>query len=182
MTNALPDGFRYLPRWADAAVSDLAAQLTWEQPSIRMFGREVQIPRLTCWMGEGSYTYSGHTNIPVEPPPVVADLLAKLHAFTGARFNSVLANYYRSGADSVAWHSDDEPELGDEPVIASLSFGAARDFQIKSKATGERTTITLGHGDLLIMSGRSQAEYLHAVPKTARKVGERINLTFRLTR
>lgn len=177
----LPIGFECHRGWASGDAAGIISQLTWEQPSIRMYGREVQIPRRTCWMGDGSYTYSGRTNIPVAMPAVIASLLHDLQTFTGARFNSVLANHYRGGADSVAWHSDDEPELGAAPVIASLSFGASRAFQIKSKTTGERTSLTLNHGDLLIMSGRSQADYLHAVPKTARPVGERLNLTFRFT-
>jgi alkylated DNA repair dioxygenase AlkB len=100
---------------------------------------------------------------------------------TGARYNSVLANYYRTGADSVAWHADDEPELGSEPTIASLSFGSSRRFAIKSRADNSVMACFLDHGDLLVMSGRSQADYLHSITKTARSVSPRLNLTFRWT-
>lgn len=176
-------GFTHSAKWADAiSVQDLISQLTWEQPSIRMFGKQIQIPRLTCWMGEGSYTYSGHKNIPVATPAIITQIQSWVESYTGAKFNSVLANYYRDGSDSVSWHSDNEPELDREPMIASLSFGASRDFGIKSKATGERSTLTLGHGDLVVMSGRSQLDYLHCVPKTTKKVSARVNLTFRLTK
>lgn len=172
--------FSYSPKWADAvSVQDLISSLTWEQPSIKMFGKSIQIPRLTCWMGDSAYTYSGHTNTPIAMPEIISQIKTWLESYTGARFNSVLANYYRNGSDSVSWHSDDEPELGQEPTIASLSFGASRDFQIKHKATGERKTYRLEHGDLLVMSGRSQLDYLHCVPKTTKPVGARINLTFR---
>lgn len=176
-------GFDYHAKWADAvSVNDLISQLQWSQPSIKLYGKEVKIPRLTCWMGEGSYTYSGHKNIPVATPEIIAQIQGWVERKAGVKFNSVLANYYRDGSDSVAWHSDNEPELGSEPVIASLSFGASRAFGIKHKATGERETLILGHGDLVIMSGRSQLDYLHCVPKTTKKVGARVNLTFRLTK
>jgi alkylated DNA repair dioxygenase AlkB len=175
-------GFSYNSKWADAvSTQNLIETLKWEQPSIKLYGKEVKIPRLTCWMGEGSYTYSGHKNIPVTTPEIITQIQGWIESYTGAKFNSVLANYYRDGSDSVSWHSDDEKELGNEPVIASLSFGASRSFGIKSKATGERTTLILNHGDLVVMSGRSQLDYLHCVPKTAKKVGARVNLTFRRT-
>jgi alkylated DNA repair dioxygenase AlkB len=176
-------GFAYHAKWADAVVtSDLIRALTWEQPSIRMFGKQVKIPRLTCWMGEGSYTYSGHRNTPVAMPEMISQIKGWLETYTGAKFNSVLANYYRDGSDSVSWHSDDEPELGSEPVIASLSFGASRNFAVRKKSTATRHDFLLGHGDLLVMSGPSQSEYQHAILKTTKKLGERVNLTFRLTK
>lgn len=176
-------GFNYQPKWADAVkVEDLISQLTWEQPSIRMFGKQIQIPRLTCWMGDGSYTYSGHKNTPVAIPAIIARIQGWLESYTGVKFNSVLANYYRDGSDSVSWHSDDEPELGSEPVIASLSFGASRNFAIRKKSTATRHDFLLGHGDLLVMSGPSQSEYQHAILKTSKKLGPRVNLTFRFTK
>lgn len=97
----------------------------------------------------------------------------------GARFNSCLANYYRDGQDSVSWHADDEPELGPTPVIASVSLGDTRRFQVKSRATGEIWNLDLAHGDLLVMRGESQRDYLHGVPKSRRPIGARLNLTFR---
>ncbi|HBK45083.1 MAG TPA: alpha-ketoglutarate-dependent dioxygenase AlkB, partial [Xanthomonadaceae bacterium] len=101
-------------------------------------------------------------------------------AATGADFNSVLANRYRDGRDAMGWHSDDEPELGPQPLIASLSLGAARRFAFRHRSDPAlRLALTLGHGDLLLMAGATQSHYRHALPRTARPVGERVNLTFR---
>jgi len=182
--SVLPAGFAFAPIWEAFDIDRLEiarveAALAWEQPTLRLYGRDVKVPRLTSWMGTGAYTYSGRRHEPAPMPPVIAELHAAIERVTGARYNSVLANYYRNGADSVAEHADDEPELGAEPTIASLSLGASRTFAIRNRATRERTTITLSHGDLLVMSGRSQLDYLHSVPKTLRHVGPRINLTFR---
>lgn len=182
--SVLPVGFAFAPIWSaldlDRLELDTVAQgLTWEQPTLRLYGRDVAVPRLTCWLGEEAYTYSGRRHEPATMPPVIEAIRDAVERVTGARFNSVLANYYRDGRDSVAEHADDEPELGAEPTIASLSIGAPRTFAIRNRATRERTTLTLSHGDLLVMSGRSQADYLHAIPKTARPVGARLNLTFR---
>lgn len=186
--STLPAGFTFAPIWTEYPVDTLelatvAAALTWDQPTIRVYGRECKVPRLTCWMGTGAYTYSGRRHEPAPMPPVVAELHAAVERATGARFNSVLANYYRGGSDSVAWHADDEPELGPEPVIASLSIGATRNFAIRKISTASRHDLMLGHGDLLVMSGRSQLDYQHSIPKTARvigpRIGPRINLTFR---
>ena len=123
--------------------------------------------------------YSG---IPHEPLPWTAELKAlrdEVSAATGARFNSVLLNRYRSGEDSVSWHRDDEPELGRDPVIASLSLGATRRFKLRHLATKETHSLDLNDGSLLLMSGPSQREWEHCLTKTKRAVGERINLTFR---
>jgi alkylated DNA repair dioxygenase AlkB len=106
----------------------------------------------------------------------------RLEHTTGAAFDSVLANLYRDGKDAMGWHADDEPELGPAPVIASLSLGATRRFAFKPKAgneEGARLSIVLPHGSLLVMRGATQANYLHAIPRTRRPVGARINLTFR---
>lgn len=172
--------FAYSPKWTNSlSLQTLESMLSWEQPTIRMFGKSIPIPRLTCWMGDAAYTYSGHKNTPVYMPEIIRQVKDRLETGLGVKFNSVLANYYRTGSDSVSWHSDDEPELGPEPVIASLSIGASRTFQVKHKTNGKRTDFKLGHGDLLVMSGKSQADYLHCIPKTT-KPGARINLTFRL--
>jgi len=106
-------------------------------------------------------------------------LRAKVSEAAGAAFNSVLANLYRDGRDAMGWHADDERELGPEPVIASLSLGAARRFALKHRASGERLNLALQPGSLLIMRGPTQRHWLHALPRTARPVGERLNLTFR---
>ena len=123
--------------------------------------------------------YSG---IPHEPLPWTAELKAlceEVSVATGARFNSVLLNLYRDGEDSVSWHRDDEPELGRDPVIASVSLGATRRFKLRDLATKETHDLELTDGTLLQMSGPSQREWEHCVPKTKRPVGERINLTYR---
>lgn len=177
---ALPPGFRLMKGAVGVpAVEDAIASLAWEQPKIRVYGREHLTPRLVSWMGEGSYAYAGQRHEPAPMPAWIFMVRAFVQMQTGAHFNSVLANLYRDGRDSVAYHADDEPELGERPTIASVTIGAARAFVIKSRATGERWTVQLGHGDLLVMSGCSQADYLHAIPKTARPVGPRMNLTFR---
>lgn len=180
----LPQGFALIPGWlipsvSDTAVADIEQAIPWRHETIKMFGREVMQPRLTSWMGDAPYTYSGRRHDPAPTPAIVRMLQAEAEAIANKHFNSVLANQYRDGQDSVAWHSDDEPELGAEPTIASLSLGASRNFKIKRKSDGKVWTITLGHGDLLVMSGASQRDYLHSVPKTKRVCGERINLTFR---
>lgn len=181
MTTTLPEGFRIYQGWANALeMTPTVDAIRWEQTQIRMFGKSIDVPRLTSWMGDGAYTYSGIRHVPSAMPDVVGQLRQRLDTLTGVRFNSVLANLYRSGNDSVSWHADDEPELGAGPVIASLSLGSAREFRIRENATGIVTKLVLGHGDLLVMSGRAQADYQHAVPKTRKAVGPRCNLTFRV--
>lgn len=187
--NDLPACFQLVRGWLkDVSLADVRDAITWSQQSIRIYGRQVAQPRLTSWMGEAAYTYSGRRHEPAPLPPLVAALRMSAELHTGARFNSVLANLYRDGSDSVAWHADDEPELGIEPVIASLSLGAPRAFKIRRwsevnpsarRARVDSWTIELGHGDLLVMSGPSQRDYQHAVPKIARAVEPRVNLTFR---
>jgi alkylated DNA repair dioxygenase AlkB len=175
----IPDGFALSRIDKLDTIAAYIESIAWEQRSFRMFGREHLTPRLTAWMGTGVYTYSGQRHEPAPMPTTIARLHARVEALTGARFNSVLANYYRDGRDSVAWHADDEPELGTEPMIASVSIGASRTFLIHHKTLRERTTLTLMHGDLLVMSGRSQLDYEHSVPKAREPVGPRINFTFR---
>ena len=161
----------------------LRAQVPWENHVIRMFGRSVASPRLSCWIGDpdAAYVYSGTR---FEPHPWTHDLAAlrdRIAAASGARFNSVLANLYRDGRDGMGFHADDEPELGPAPVIASLSLGATRRFVLRHRQRrDERCVLELGDGALLVMRGRTQRHWNHALPKTARAVGERINLTFRL--
>lgn len=149
-----------------------------EQQSARMYGREVATPRLTAWFGDAAYVYSGTVNPPHAWLPELEDLRARLEAETGARYNSCLANQYRDGRDGVSWHSDDEAELGLQPVIASLSLGSTRDFRLRHQDSREVTTIALSHGDLLVMRDDSQEAWRHSIPKRAH-AGPRINLTFR---
>jgi alkylated DNA repair dioxygenase AlkB len=168
-------------READAALDQLRASIGWEQHRIRLFGREHPAPRLSCWIGDpgARYTYSRTRFEPRPWTPVLAGLRDRVAGACGARFNSVLANLYRDGADGMGWHADDEPELGPEPVIASLSLGAARRFLLRQRGGTQRLGLELPHGSLLVMAGATQARYQHALPKTRRPVTARLNLTFR---
>ncbi|HSR64972.1 MAG TPA: alpha-ketoglutarate-dependent dioxygenase AlkB [Xanthomonadaceae bacterium] len=178
------------PRWlsapaADALLATLLAQVPWSVHRIRLFGREVASPRLSCWIGEpdAAYTYSGTRFAPHPWPPALLALRARLARELDCDFNSVLANLYRDGRDAMGWHSDDEPELGAAPLIASLSLGAVRRFVLKSRQPPvQRLVLELPHGSLLVMGGATQRHYRHALPRTARPLGARINLTFRNVR
>lgn len=154
--------------------------LAWQQQAITIYGRTVMQPRLLAWYGDAGavYTYSGKRNEPLPWVPVLTTIRQQAEAATGARFNSVLANYYRDGQDSMGWHSDDEPELGPEPVIASFSFGAARDFRFRRRTDRVVVPLSLAPGSLLVMFGNNQRHWQHALPKRA-VAGPRINLTFR---
>ena len=172
----------YRPGWVpdpERVFAELQQAIGWEQHSIRIHGRILPTPRLTAWMGDAAYTYSGLSNDPQPWPAPLAALRDRLTADLGVAFNSSLANLYRDGRDSMGYHSDDEPELGPRPVIASISLGARRRFALRHRESRERWTWDLGEGDLLVMSEESQSDYAHAVPKTAREVGPRMNLTFR---
>jgi alkylated DNA repair dioxygenase AlkB len=169
---------------ADALFDALHREIPWEQHRLRIFGREVGSPRLSCWIGdEGTaYRYSGTLFEPHAWTPTLASLRDELSMRFELRFNSVLANLYRDGADSMGWHSDAEPELGREPVIASLCFGAVRRFRFCSRETKRvALAIDLASGSLLLMRGATQRLYQHDLPKSAR-AGARINLTFRAIR
>ena len=168
---------------AAALLTDLTATVAWEQRTIRLFGQEFPQPRLTAWYGdpEARYTYSGLAWEPRPWLPALANLRARVEAATAARYNSVLLNLYRNGRDSMGWHADDEPELGLTPSIASLSLGAARRFRLRPRAGLPHAPlgIDLPTGSLLLMRGPTQQHWQHALPKTARLVGPRLNLTFR---
>jgi Alkylated DNA repair protein len=167
------------PDEADRWYQCLLQRVAWQQLPIRMFGQVHLQPRLICWYGEASYTYS-HLTLPVTAwPDWFLPLKQKVEQAVGARFNGVLLNYYRNGQDSMGWHSDDEPELGENPLIASLSLGATRRFSLKHKHEPLKQTVQLTNGSLLVMGGRMQHHWLHALPKMARVHDGRINLTFR---
>ena len=170
------------PAAADALLGALRAQVPWEVHRIRLFGREHASPRLSCWIGdpEAVYRYSGTVFVPHAWPPVLDALRRALQDDLGSPFNSVLANRYRDGRDAMGWHSDNEPELGPAPVIASVSLGATRRFLLRHRVRrDQRCALELPHGSLLVMRGGTQRHWQHALPRTARPVGERINLTFR---
>lgn len=184
----LPDAdVRYAPQWlardaADALFVALRDGVAWERHRIRLFGRDVDAPRLSCWIGDvdATYTYSRTRYAPHPWPQALHAIRERLRSECGAGFNGVLANQYRDGRDGMGWHADDEPELGARPRIASLSLGATRRFAIRHRDDpARRLDIELAHGSLLLMGGATQAHYRHALPKTARATGARINLTFR---
>lgn len=178
---------RFDPAWlapgeAAALFDALLHEVPWETHRIRLFGREVDAPRRSCWIGDpgAAYTYSGTRFEPRPWPAALRPVRARLEAELGADFNSVLANLYRDGRDAMGWHADAEAELGPRPLIASLSLGATRRFALKSREDPAlKRVLDLPPGSLLVMAGDTQRRYRHALPRTARPVGPRINLTFR---
>jgi len=171
---------------SDDYLKTLLAKVQWRQDAIKHGRKVTQLPRLTAWYGNSgkNYAYSG---IRMKPLPWNAPLLAikqAVDAEAGAKFNSVLLNFYRNERDSVAWHSDDEPELGKNPVIASVSFGATRRFVLKHKSEKRlpKIEMELSHGSLLLMRGPTQHHWVHSIPKSRSPVGQRLNLTFRIIR
>lgn len=184
----IPDGeWDYRPLFwgraeADRILDGLRREIPWGLHQIRIFGRWVNEPRQTAWFGDPDavYTYSGVTMKPVPWTPMLQAIRRRVEAACGTAFNSVLLNLYRDGKDSMGWHSDDEPELGENPVIASVSLGAERRFCVKHRTRPEeRHALVLGHGSLLVMRGAMQHHWLHSVPKSLRVSEPRINLTFR---
>ena len=177
----------YQPAWlaaaqADVLLAELRSSLPWSVHRIRLFGRSVDSPRLSAWIGDADavYRYSGTDFTPHPWTAALSDLRLRLQDELDTPFNSVLANLYRDGRDAMGWHSDDEPELGPQPVIASISLGEARRFLLKHKRDAAlRAVYELPHGSLLVMSGETQRHYRHALPRTAKPVAPRINLTFR---
>jgi alkylated DNA repair dioxygenase AlkB len=166
--------------WPNAEVlARLVADTAWRAETITVFGQRHLQPRLTAWHGEASYTYSGLTLQPLPFTPLLQAIRAAVEAATGHRYNSVLLNYYRDGRDSMGMHSDDEPELGPQPAIASVSFGATRAFILRHKRTRETIKLDLTDGSLLFMGGALQHNWVHGINKSARSLGPRVNLTFR---
>jgi len=168
---------------ADRLYTTLLQNTGWKQEPITVYGKTYPTPRLTAWYGDPatSYTFSGSK---WQPHPWNEDLLfikREVEKTTGAAFNSVLLNLYRNGNDSVSWHRDNEEEFGPNPTIASVSFGETRPFHIRHKFRKElkKVEIPLTHGSLLLMAGPMQHFWEHQVPKTAKPIQPRINLTFR---
>jgi len=153
----------------------------WRQEHITIFGKSHLTPRLSCWMGDEGldYSYSNLTMTPVPWSDTARRIKHQLETQTHESFNSVLINYYRDGQDSNGWHSDDEPELGMNPIIASVSLGDTRDFKLRHKTNKKLShTLSLGHGSLLMMRGTTQQCWQHQIPRRV-KAGPRLNLTFR---
>jgi alkylated DNA repair dioxygenase AlkB len=164
--------------WAGIART-LIDTMPWQVETARLFGRELAVPRMTAWFGDAAYRYSGILHRPAPFPSLIQSLRERAEALSRASFNAVLLNLYRSGRDSVGWHSDHEAGLGDCPTIASLSLGGERRFRFRHRRTKETVSLALRAGDWLIMAGQTQRFWLHQVPKTASPVDPRVNLTFR---
>ncbi|MGB7904534.1 MAG: alpha-ketoglutarate-dependent dioxygenase AlkB [Steroidobacteraceae bacterium] len=171
------------PDEADGWFSALRSRIDWQQEEILIFGERRRVPRLVAWYGDPgtTYTYSGTAHEPLPWTVELQSIRARVEAVSGYRYNSVLLNRYRDGRDGMGWHADDEPELGLNPVIASVSLGATRRFCLRHRRHKDRKLdLLLPHGSLLCMGGTTQHHWVHALPKTRLPVGERINLTFRL--
>jgi len=176
----LPNFFPKLD--SDLLLNKLKTEILWKQESMNMYGKQIMFPRLTAWYGDNNkpYSFSGITLSPHVWTKELSQIKDKIEPFAQTKFNSVLLNRYRDGNDSISWHTDAEKELGINPIIASVNFGATRKFQLKHIKTKEKIEIDLTHGSLLIMQGELQHFWQHQVPKTAQKVNERLNLTFRV--
>ena len=171
----------YRPPESDQLFAALETGLAWQEEDIFIFGKWVKVPRLMCWYGDPDayYQYSGVNHQPKPWTTELQSVRAEVEQQCGCIFNSVLANLYRDGRDSMGCHADDEKELGLNPVIASLSLGDERLFKLHHKKRKETLHINLGHGDLLVMAGSLQHHWVHSVPKTRQLKAPRINLTFR---
>jgi alkylated DNA repair dioxygenase AlkB len=168
---------------ADAIFAELKKETPWQQDEIRVFGKTHPQPRLTALFGNEGKPYS-YSNIKMQPHPwnlLLQKIKLKVESVSDTNFTTVLLNQYRDGKDSNGWHADNEKELGKNPIIASVSFGAERVFQLKHNSIpGLKQNILLEHGSLLLMKGTTQHFWKHQIPKTSKPIGERINLTFRV--
>lgn len=184
----LPDAeIIYYPQFfdkeqANKIYTELLQEIAWQQDTITIYGKTHPQPRLTALYGNEGKPYS-YSNITMHPQPwnsLLQKIKYYIEATTESQFTTVLLNQYRDGKDSNGWHADNEKELGHNPIIASLSFGAERVFQLKHNTIVDaKKSITLEHGSLLLMKGSTQHFWKHQIPKTAKPVGTRINLTFR---
>ena len=170
-------------REANQLLDALLAGIQWQQEKIKLYGKVHPLPRLTALYGDPGTTYS-YSGITAECAPWVPALLTireRIEQVSNASFNSVLLNRYRNGSDSMSWHADDEPELGRNPIIGSVSLGEGRTLQMKHKSDkSDRRDIPLANGSFLLMQGTVQHHWLHQIAKTRRQMGERVNLTYRL--
>ena len=184
----LPDAeIIYYPQFfdkenADKIYTELLQEIAWQQDNITVFGKTHPQPRLTALYGNEGKPYS-YSNITMQPNPwntLLQKIKYLIESRTECQFTTVLLNQYRDGKDSNGWHADNEKELGTNPIIASLSFGAERVFQLKHNTIADaKKSIVLEHGSLLLMKGSTQHFWKHQIPKTAKPIGNRINLTFR---
>ena len=168
-----------LPFNNEEMLARLIADTPWRAEAVLVWGKQHLQPRLTAWYGERAYRYSGLTLTPLPFTPLLQLVREAVETVSGRRFNSVLLNYYRDERDSMGMHSDDEPELGPEPAIASVSFGATRTFVLKHKRSKRTVKLPLGAGSLLLMAGATQANWVHGINKSSVSIDPRVNLTFR---
>lgn len=180
----LPDGFTLVGDFLDPAASlehfdGLLAELAWEEQRFTIYGRTMPMPRLIAMYGPVGYRYSGVVHPPRPLTPRLDAIRRRVEEATGKPFNSVLANLYRDGRDSVGWHRDSDYAHGGQPDIASLSFGATRRFEVRDRDGRSRAAVDLESGSLLLMRGDAVARWHHRLAKTSRPVGPRVNLTFR---
>lgn len=168
---------------ADALLFTLRDSVAWRQDKIRVYGKEHPLPRLQQWFGDFgcTYTWSGIEMRPEPWTPALQRVKTRVEEVTGDVFNTVLLNRYRNGQDTVSWHADNERALGPNPVIASVSLGAERDFALRHKSRKDMAPVVvrLPHGSLLVMKGITQTYWDHALPRRKGLWVERINLTFR---
>lgn len=168
---------------ANVLYHELLHSIPWRQDNITVYGKTHPQPRLTALFGNDGkpYSYSGIKMQPLSWNVVLQKIRYQVEQVAEVSFTSVLLNYYRDGKDSNGWHSDDEKELGTNPVIASVSLGSERFFQLKhNRNSSLKRQLLLEHGSLLLMSGSTQHHWKHQIPKTTKAVGGRINLTFRI--
>ena len=166
---------------ADKLFKRLLDEVDWRTESIKLFGRKQPIPRLTRWMGDSHYTYSGIKNQPLPWTTTLQKIRHQAESLVTSRFNGVLLNLYRCGQDSMGWHADDEKSLGNHPTIVSVNLGGTRRIRFKPKPhfAAKVVSLDLPHASALVMRGKTQENRLHTIPKTTKPVGMRINLTFR---
>ena len=161
----------------------LLNEIEWQEDDIKVFGKTYKQPRLTALYGmnNASYRYSGITMFPKPFNSILKEIKTKIEEITEIKFTTVLLNFYRDGSDSNGWHSDDEKELGENPLIASISLGAERTFRLRHKKDKtQKKNLILQHGSLLIMKGETQHHWQHCIPKSKKDIKPRINLTFRV--
>jgi alkylated DNA repair dioxygenase AlkB len=170
-------------RPVDDVLADLIDQIEWKHQDVVIKGKTFKQPRLTAWYGDAGagYTYSGLSLDPLPWTPLLEAIKTVVEEETGCHFNSALLNLYRNNRDSIGFHSDNEPELGKNPTVASVSFGHEREFILKPKwnRPGPTHRIRLASGSLLVMAGETQRNWLHGVEKETAPCGPRVNITFR---
>ncbi len=168
---------------SDRIFEILRDEINWRQDKMKLYGKDINLPRKTAWYGDmdKSYTFSGiHLN-PEPWTPTLLEVKERIEDVAGVEFNSVLLNLYRHGNDGISWHTDEEPELGENPVIGSVSFGGTRKFMFRHRQDKDiKAEVELTDGSFLLMAGETQHFWQHQIPKTSRYVEPRINLTFRV--